>query len=246
MRVGVYIDGYNLYYGGRSLCGRSTPGWRWLDLRKLSNRILGRSPYWISQGATVERIVYCTSPVSGGYSANGHRDQKAYLQALKAHGSIDLLEAGKFVTRIKRAPLATKPRGAQAPVLTTPQWPIKVLDADGSKIPTARFVVSYQHIEEKGSDVNVASHLLSDVYQQRVDAVIIITNDSDLRLPLHLTRQHVPVATINPQKAPLAADLGGQPQEGVGSHWWGQLSPTDFFDSQLPNPVDEFHCPAEW
>jgi hypothetical protein len=28
MRVGVYIDGYNLYSGGRG-----TGGWRWLDLR---------------------------------------------------------------------------------------------------------------------------------------------------------------------------------------------------------------------
>lgn len=35
MQVGVYIDGYNLYYGARAICGRSTPGWRWLDLRSM-------------------------------------------------------------------------------------------------------------------------------------------------------------------------------------------------------------------
>lgn len=29
MRVRAYVDGYNLYYGGRSCCGRGTPGWRW-------------------------------------------------------------------------------------------------------------------------------------------------------------------------------------------------------------------------
>jgi hypothetical protein len=40
MRVGVYVDGYNLYYGGRSLCGRGRPGWRWLDLRALSARLV--------------------------------------------------------------------------------------------------------------------------------------------------------------------------------------------------------------
>lgn len=27
MKVGVYIDGFNLYYGGRTLFGRSAPGW---------------------------------------------------------------------------------------------------------------------------------------------------------------------------------------------------------------------------
>jgi hypothetical protein len=33
VRIGVYVDGFNLYYGARGLCGRGTPGWRWLDLR---------------------------------------------------------------------------------------------------------------------------------------------------------------------------------------------------------------------
>ena len=35
MRVGAYVDGYNLYYGGRAVCGRGAPGWRWLDVRSL-------------------------------------------------------------------------------------------------------------------------------------------------------------------------------------------------------------------
>jgi len=26
VRIGVYIDGFNLYYGARNSCGRSTPG----------------------------------------------------------------------------------------------------------------------------------------------------------------------------------------------------------------------------
>lgn len=40
MLVGVYIDGFNLYYGARALRGKSTPGWRWLDLRGLSRRLI--------------------------------------------------------------------------------------------------------------------------------------------------------------------------------------------------------------
>jgi hypothetical protein len=40
VRVGVYIDGFNLYYGGRGLCGRSTPGWRWLDIRRLASTLI--------------------------------------------------------------------------------------------------------------------------------------------------------------------------------------------------------------
>ena len=43
MRIGVYVDGFNLYYGARSLCGRGTPGWRWLDLRGLAAHLVGRA-----------------------------------------------------------------------------------------------------------------------------------------------------------------------------------------------------------
>jgi len=39
MRVGVYIDGYNLYYGARGLSGAGTSGWRWLDVRGLGARV---------------------------------------------------------------------------------------------------------------------------------------------------------------------------------------------------------------
>src|SRR5271169_6200566 len=40
MRIGVYIDGFNLYYGARGLCGRGTPGWRWIDLRALATDLV--------------------------------------------------------------------------------------------------------------------------------------------------------------------------------------------------------------
>lgn len=32
MRVGVYVDAFNLYYGARDWCGKGEPGWRWLDV----------------------------------------------------------------------------------------------------------------------------------------------------------------------------------------------------------------------
>jgi len=40
--------------------------------------------------------------------------------------------------------------------------------------------------EEKGSDVNVATHLLLDALAQppAMDAAIVISNDSDLELPV--------------------------------------------------------------
>ena len=74
MRVGVYIDGLNLYHGGRSIAGRGQPGWRWLDLRKLSQRLLDRRRDWLARGATLHRVVYCTAFIDGGDNPGGRRD----------------------------------------------------------------------------------------------------------------------------------------------------------------------------
>jgi len=63
MRVGVYVDGYNLYYGGKAMCGRG-PGWRWIDIRSLVTSIIAAQPAW--PNAVVERIVYCTARVDWG------------------------------------------------------------------------------------------------------------------------------------------------------------------------------------
>ena len=76
MKVGVYVDGLNLYYGGRSHFGRAAPGWRWLDLRQLSERLLARRADWLGQGALLRRVVYCTAFIDGistRRSINGSR-----------------------------------------------------------------------------------------------------------------------------------------------------------------------------
>ena len=80
MRVGVYVDGYNLYYGGRRLCGRSTPGWRWLDIGALARSLTAERQNWF--GAHVYRAVYCTARVDASTSPSAHADQDVYLKAL--------------------------------------------------------------------------------------------------------------------------------------------------------------------
>lgn len=54
------------------------------------------------------------------------------------------------------------------------------------------FMASFAYREEKGSDVNVASHLLLDVLTGAADAAIVISNDSDLRFPIQEARQRLP------------------------------------------------------
>ena len=245
MHVGVYVDGFNLYYGGRAAVGRGQPGWRWLDLRQLSQRLLNRCSEWLAQSAVLHRIVYCTAFIDGRTNPGGRRDQDRYVAALRHHGSFDLLEEGRFISRVKTAPLATRGAGGR-PALTTSQWPVMVRDANGSDVPNAEFIVSFQSWEEKRTDVNLASRLLLDVLGGEVDAAVVVSNDSDLRLPVKESRLRVPVGIVNPTRNRLAGDLAGQPQDGIGGHWWYQLSAADLTSCQLPDPVGSLAKPAGW
>ena len=107
-------------------------------------------------------------------------------------------------------------------------------------------MVSYLSLQEKGSDVNVATHLFKDVLGERVDAAIVISNDADLRLPLQLARQEVPVGTVNPNNRATAGDLRGRRDEGAGSHWWRKLTAEDFLACQMPEVVGDHRRPEGW
>jgi uncharacterized LabA/DUF88 family protein len=52
----------------------------------------------------------------------------------------------------------------------------------------------------------VATHLLVDIFKGNADAVVVVSNDSDLKLPISLARQHVPVGLLAPGGR-LAGDL---------------------------------------
>ncbi|NOY92024.1 MAG: NYN domain-containing protein [Deltaproteobacteria bacterium] len=46
--------------------------------------------------------------------------------------------------------------------------------------------------EEKMTDVNIATQILSDAYEDRFDTAIIVSGDSDLTMPVKLVRQRFP------------------------------------------------------
>lgn len=246
MRVGLYVDGFNLYYGGRGLCGRGSAGWRWLDLRSLGSALAAERRDW--SGATITRVAYCTAMIDAVENPGGHRDQDVYIKALRATGSVDVVEHGYYVSRVKRAPLAIEDpaRRDGRPLLWRSQWPLMVQDKAGAPVRDAAFMVSYAYREEKGSDVNVAAHLLMDILQGTVDAAVVISNDSDLRFPIEQARGIVPIGTVNPSRNYLAGALRGRAAEGAGRHWWRQLRASDFRSHQLPDPAAGYPRPPGW
>lgn len=85
MRVGAYIDAYNLYYGMRAHCGRGTAGWRWLDVRGLLTTLVSERLNWTN--ASLSRVVYCTAAISS-------RDCSRDAAADRPHDLRDVLGAG--------------------------------------------------------------------------------------------------------------------------------------------------------
>lgn len=243
MRVGVYVDAYNLYYGARSSCGRGTPGWRWLDVRGLVESVIRTQGAWVD--ATLVNVVYCTARVDAKTSPSAHADQDVYLKALLAAGSVDRIEYGTYVARVKTGLLATADN-RNRPRIVNSQWPIMVRDSAGEPVREAQFMVQYLHLEEKGSDVNVASHLLLDVLSGAVDAAVVVSNDSDLAYPVKAVRQRVPVGMVNPRDNYTAGDLRGLKADGVGNHWWWRLQRETYMSHQMPPTVGSVYRPAGW
>lgn len=66
--------------------------------------------------------------------------------------------------------------------------------------PGANPMVQVVKTEEKGSDVNIATRLLCDAYAGDFELAVIISNDSDLVMPIEVVRRELkrPVGVLNP------------------------------------------------
>ena len=63
--------------------------------------------------------------------------------------------------------------------------------------------------EEKGSDVNLATHLLHDAHMGRFDVAVVVSTISYLSEPIKIVRRELgkKVGVLNPQKHPSRALL---------------------------------------
>ena len=70
--------------------------------------------------------------------------------------------------------------------------------------PPASGYVKVIKTEEKGSDVNLATELLVDGFDNDYELAVIVSNDSDLLMPIQVVSHHLgkPVGLLNPQKNP--------------------------------------------
>ena len=119
--------------------------------------------------------------------------QDDYLRALSKAASVDHVEFGNFLEKTKTRPIATADKKGR-PVVWPAAYPVVIKDISsgsvvtGVDVPDAAFMVTVGDREEKGSDVNVAAHLLIDALEGNIDAAIVVSNDSDLEFAVREAR----------------------------------------------------------
>jgi len=112
----------------------------------------------------IEKIKYFTARLNirpGGGSKPQRQD--VYIRGLQAHCKTVEVVFGHFLTHRVQAPLA-------------------------NPIDDRKFVEILK-TEEKGSDVNLAVHLLDDGWRNLYDCAVLVTNDSDVSEAMRFTKQ---------------------------------------------------------
>lgn len=143
------------------------------------------TPYrWLDLGALcarllprdrINRIRYFTATVNPRPDDPlAQQQQQIYLRALETVPGLSI-HYGHHLSHVVRMPLANPPPGRTRTV--------EVLKT-----------------EEKGSDVNLATFLLLDAFRRECNVAVVISNDSDLKLPIEVaqTELGLRIGVVNP------------------------------------------------
>lgn len=111
--------------------------------------------------------------------------------------------------------------------------------------PNAPQYVRVIKTEEKGSDVNLATHLLSDGYKNDYEQAVLITNDSDLLEPIKIVRNelNLQVGLLNPHKRPSRALL---PHVNFIKQIRKGVLATSQFPAKMTDSLGNIHKPTSW
>ncbi len=165
----------------------------------------------------ISRIKYFTALVD---ARPGDLDkplrQELYWRALRTIPNLEII-LGSFLTHEVKMPLSPMGTGY-----------VKVLKT-----------------EEKGSDVNLATHLLIDGFRNDYELAVVVSNDSDLLLPIRFVVEELgkPVGLLNPQKH-ISVVL--QPHVTFIKHIRAGVLTNSQFPPTLTDSHGAFSKPASW
>jgi hypothetical protein len=167
---------------------------------------------------TIQSIKFFTANVSARpHDPHLPVRQQIYFRALKTIPNLTMVY-GHFLTHSVR-------------MVLTGSDPIKTVWVDKT--------------EEKGSDVNLAPHLLHDGFRGEFEAAVLLTNDSDLAEPVRVVRQvlNLPVGILNPH------DRDSKTLQQYAT-FVKRIRQKHLIASQFPDKLTdgkgEFHKPTDW
>ncbi len=168
----------------------------------------------------IQQVKYFTARITPRLNNPGQAvSQETYLRALGTLPKVSITY-GHYLSHTVKMPLAHPPSGGP-------------------------FMAQVIKTEEKGSDVNLASHLLMDACRNAFDTAVVISNDSDLLEPIRLVYAEFgkPVGVLNPQPHP-SVQLQRQAQ------FFKQIQPRalrrSLFPATLTDANGSFTKPVGW
>jgi uncharacterized LabA/DUF88 family protein len=189
----------------------------------------GTAYRWLDLGALcrrllpndeINRIRYFTALVTFRPDNPQERErQLTYLRALHTIPNLTV-QLGHYLSRPVRMRLANPPLGGPA-------------------------TVEVIRSEEKGSDVNLATHLLLDAFKHDCKAAVVISNDSDLKEPVEVAQSALglTVGVINPHPPQFRS-------RALRPTFFKQIRPATLRGCQFPPVLADahgrIHKPAEW
>lgn len=168
----------------------------------------------------INRIRYFTATVSARPdNPDAPQRQQVYLRALETIPGLTI-HYGHYLSHVTRMPLAYPARRGPR-------------------------TVEVMKTEEKGSDVNIATYLLLDAFKRDCTAAVVISNDSDLKLPIEIAQSElgIRVGVVNPHP-PARRSRALQPT------FFKQLRTSALgacqFPAVLADAKGEIRKPASW
>ena len=204
----------------------------YVDGFNLYYRALKRTPYkWLNilelakdlldPEDTIDMVRYFTARVSPrAGNAEAPRHQQLYLNAISTLPEVEI-HYGRFLPKDKWRPIAH------------PTWEPKVM-------------VQVHDTEEKGSDVNLAVHMLNDGLKGQYDAALLMSQDTDLCEPMRMVQE-------NGQIIGLVCLDGRQPNKRLKKHasFVRHISAARLAGAQFPEVLKdkkggEIRRPEDW
>lgn len=205
----------------------------YIDGFNLYNGLVRHHPAWkwldlrqlctrlLPKEAELDWVRYFTARVGVGTDPHQPQRQDIYIRALRGECAPFSLHEGQFRTETRRLPRVNSP-------------------ADDPDLVRVRVT------EEKGSDVNLAIHLVDDAADGTLDMALVITDDFDQEGALKMARAHygVKLVVVSPRKLPRL-------RLSVNAEFYKPIHEQLLAECQLPNPAfdhdgRQINRPKDW